>query len=294
MLGACQSSSTPARGEGVQGEKVVAGKRAPVRRDAAPAYAEVAKSYNLRVERLDRLFARANLRVTYFDAEGEQKTEQPEGRLQIIRPDRLALSLGKAGQTLFWFGCDASRYWWLDMSERSKSLAAVGSHEKFDATTARRIGIAIRPLDLIRVLAITPLDPALPGATQWSDDGTQIGVTTPIGRRGVQRVWINPTTFLPKTVEVFDEKRQLVLIADHEDVESVEQTRGGVVTPQVSARVNVFHIESQTEARITITGARDGPISDKAFDLKTLMEKYEIERTIDLDAPPAQKAKLSQ
>ena len=70
----------------------------------APDYSEVAIRYNRRVDRLDRFFARANLNVTYFDQDGEKRNEQPEGRLQVIRPDRLALSLGRAGQTLFWFG----------------------------------------------------------------------------------------------------------------------------------------------------------------------------------------------
>lgn len=252
-----------------------------------PVYQDVATAYNRRVEQLDRVFARANLSITYFDEHGERQKEDPEGRLQVVRPDRLALSLGKAGQTLFWFGCDPAQYWWFDLSDNSRRIAAVGRHDRFDQSASRRIGLAVRPLDLIGVLGITPLDTAGPGATQWSEDGTLIGITTPIARRGWQRLWVDPKTYVPRTIEIFDQQRQLVLIADHEGLEAVEQTRtgSGGRAPQISGRITASHVDSGTDIRLTLTGARDGPISDKAFDLPTLLEKYSVEEVIDLDRP---------
>ncbi|MBY0262817.1 MAG: hypothetical protein K2Q20_10760, partial [Phycisphaerales bacterium] len=84
---------------------------------ALPKFVDVAREYNLRVASLERLSAWSNIKLTYFDEEGKPRTEEPEGRLQIVRPSKLALTLGKAGQTLFWFGSDPERYWWIDLTD---------------------------------------------------------------------------------------------------------------------------------------------------------------------------------
>lgn len=168
-----------------------------VRRDPPPTYAEIARLYNPRLEALDRMRARANVRLRYRDDDGEWKEEQPEGLLQIVRPDRLALSLGKASSTLYWFGCDDKRYWWLDLNEKPKR-ARVGTRTPDGAAAREQLGVSVAPWDLVYLLGIVPLDERLstaasaPGAaaaareagggtTAWSADGAMVVVTAPIG-----------------------------------------------------------------------------------------------------------------
>lgn len=253
-----------------------------------PAFAEIARAYNQRIQYQDQLFARVNLKLTYADEEGNLKTEEPEGRLQIIRPAKLALSLGKAGQTLLWFGCDPEKYWWLDMTDNAKRIGAVGRHEDFDDSAAERIGLAIKPLDMIRLLGIVPIEVMSKGATQWSQDGRLLGVTSAIGARGYQRIWMDPRTLQPETIEIFNQSRELVLVAQHEGLENIEITRslpGAQLTnPRIAARIFITHLESGTEARMTLTGVKDGPISEKAFQLPVLLDRFAIDRVIDLDA----------
>lgn len=249
-----------------------------------PSYADMARRYNERIEPLSKLFARANIRLTYFDENGEQKTEEPEGRLQIVRPDRLALSLGKAGQIIFWFGCDPTTYWWFDLSDSSNRILAYGKHEKYTDEIGKRIGIAMRPLDLIRVLGIVPLDPAGAGATQWSKDGKRIGITSALGTRGFERIWVNPATDMPISIEIFDPQKKLVLTAKHEGEEPIELASGRF-RPPIAAQITVEHHASKTQARLTLTGIKDSGVSDRAFDLNTLLEKYPVDRQIDLDKP---------
>lgn len=261
--------------------RTISGKR-------TPDYQTSARSFNQRVRLLDRVSARANILLTYFDEDGNERTEDPEGRLQVVRPNKLALSLGKAGQVIFWFGCDPEQYWWIDMSDRDKRIAAIGRHEFFDDATAVRIGLPIKPLDLIRLMGVVPMDISAKGATQWSDDGRLLGISGPIGDRGFQRAWVDPVTFVPKIIEIFDRNRDKVLVAEHEGDEPVEFTRSiqgaqleGVRMP---SRILITHLETQTTARLTLTGVRDGPITDRAFDLKVLLDKYPVDRTIDLDS----------
>lgn len=250
--------------------------------DAPPGYPEMARRYNERIEPLNKMFARANIRLTYFDENGEKKTEEPEGRLQIVRPDRLALNLGKAGQILFWFGCDASQYWWFDLTDSSNRILAFGRHDRYNEEVGKRIGIAMRPLDLIRVLGIVPMDPKAPGATQWSRDRSQVGITTAIGARGFQRVWVDPRTDMPVSIEVFDSAKKLVVIAKHSGEEPIELASGRY-RPPIAAQIVVTHIASKTEARLSLTGIKDSGVSEKAFQLPTLLESYPVDRQIDLD-----------
>jgi hypothetical protein len=259
-----------------------------LRLDKPVEYAQAARQFNRSIDYLDRMQARVNILLTYYDEEGNERHEDPEGRLQIIRPNKLAVSLGKAGQVLFWFGCDPEEYWWLDLSEKGKRLAAIGRHEKFDDATAQRIGMPIKPLDLIRLMGVVKMDVAVRGATQWSDDGKLLGISSPIGDRGFQRVWVEPTTMNAVTIEIFDRNRNMVLVADHSGSEMVEINRDipGIKVGQVrvASRVEITHLDTKAKVRVTLTGVKDGPVSDKAFDLPTLLDKYPVDKTIDLDA----------
>lgn len=266
-------------------------KKTPAKTAAKPAppFGDVARAYNARVAPLDRVFAWTNLKLTYFDEQGEKRTEDPEGRLQVVRPDKLALSLGKAGTTLFWLGSDSERYWWIDLTDKDKPVAAVGRHALFNDQTARRIGLAIQPLDLIRLLGVVPINVSGTGATQWSEDGKQVGITSTLGNRGFQRIWLDPESLTPQEIELFSKDRQLIARAVHEGVEYVEITRKelpqalGAERARMPSRVFITHFESGTEVRITLTGVKDGRIVDAAFNLDEILRRNGVERVIDLD-----------
>ncbi len=284
ILGGCE-------GQGLnwfdkEGEKPQTESR--LRLDKPVEYVQAARQFNRNLDYLDRVKARVNILLTYFDEEGNERHEDPEGVLQIVRPNKLAVSLGKAGQVLFWFGCDPEEYWWLDLSEKGKRIAAIGRHEKFDDATAQRIGMPIKPLDLIRLLGVVKMDVSVRGATQWSDDGKFLGISSPIGDRGFQRVWVDPTTMHATSIEIFDRQRNMVLVAEHTGSEFVEVTRDipGLKVGQVRmpSRVEITHLDTKAKVRVTMTGLRDDKISEKAFDLPTLLEKYPVDKTIDLDA----------
>lgn len=274
---------------------------------ALPKYAEVASRYNKRLIGTDRVVARANIQLTYVDKAGERKSESPEGTLQVIsRPSlRLALSLGKAGQTLFWFGCDAERYWWLDLSDKDDRVAGVGRLALFDGGTGaggggagQRLGIAIKPTDLARLLGVVPLDLNAKAQLQWSRDGKLLGIVTKLSgagtggpggaTTGLQRLWVDPATLVPQIIELYDSKARLVIVGEHEGQENVEITRTGVpeligARPRLPARVYCRHIESGTDIRLTLTGLKDGPISDKAFNFDELSRRLGVMRVVDFD-----------
>lgn len=250
-----------------------------------PSYAEVAQAHNARVAPLASLFATHSARVTYIDDEGDRQVEQAEGIIQAVFPDKLALSIGKVGKRVFWFGGDGERYWWFDL--REDRTAYVGSYDNFDRTS-HRIGLTIHPLDLIRVLGVLPLpDPPEPGATQWSSDGRLLGVTTRIRNNGYQRMWLDPASYEPQKIELFNAARELVLLADLESYTHAE-VRDLSVGPRIATRVNVLDPVSGVEVRLTMDSPSDGVgrINADAFDFDVLRQTLGVERVVDLDRDP--------
>lgn len=298
LLAGCQDSAEVPKSADASQQALVASL------GPAPTYTQAAAAYNRRVAPLDRLFARANIQLTYLDKDGELRTEQPEGMLQIIRPDKLSLNLGKAGQNLFWFGCDSQRYWWLDLSDKNDKFAAVGRHDLFGTPgnlASKRLGVAIRPRDLIMLLGIVPLDPAGRGVTHWASNQPKDGsppslmVLAPVGTGTAAAGWVRLTldakSMMPRSIDLMDAKQKLILTARHEGEEQVEITRSdakgtigaGALVP-IAGRVYAHHFESGTDFRLTLTGASDKVTSQKAFDLAELVKTLRVDRQIDLDA----------
>lgn len=259
------------------------GKERAIVRGAAPGYAESAARYNEHVSRLERVWARAVVRLTYVDPEGELRTEQGDGFLQVIRPDRLALSLSKAGMLLFWLGCDAQRYWWIDLTG-DEGVASFGRHEKFETSARDRLGLAIAPLDMIRLLGTSPMATGVgvEGATQWSRDGRLLGLTSRRAGGGFERVWVEPETMAPRMWELFDADERLVMVSELEGEMPVDVQGSGGLRPRMASRVTATHVESGTRIRLSLAGGRDTPVPE-AFELDAILRAQRISRAVDLD-----------
>jgi hypothetical protein len=247
----------------------------------APSYRVAAAAYNERVAPLDRFRAQATVQFRYVDKDGKERIEQPEGTIQIVRPDKLALSLGKLGQVKFWLGSDQKRYWWLDMMD--EPVAFIGGHDAFNDRAARRLGISLAPRSLIRVLCLTPMDTEGWGATQWSDDGERLGITTTIDGGGRQRVWVDPANYRPIKIELYDAAGKPIVIAHCEGDERVEvaagSTRGG--SPWIPKSVSIYAVGTDATIRVSLSSAKNDGVNDKAFEFEEIVGTYGVERVVD-------------
>ncbi len=272
-------------------------------RKAVPAYSAVARSYNERVELLGRLFARTVVVIKFTDEDGKRRSEQGEGFLQIVRPDKLAMSVSKVGKRLVWFGSDEQRYWWIDLVDRKR--AYVGRHDNYDTLRARGViepGLGLRPLDLIQMLGTSPLpldgDKPL-GAVQWSSDGQRLGITVRRGTAkdaGLMRVWIDPDTYEASLVELFDAGKQVVLVANLSEYEHVDLRNRGGNAPRVASRILIAGPEggplNGSELRMSLEGVEDHRVSDDAFKFDVVLDEVGVARedVVDLDRQPPRTA----
>jgi hypothetical protein len=265
----------------------------PVQRDDSPpifdtgtsvTYDQAVAEYNANTRSLGHFWANAVVRMAFVDDEGKRREEQGEGRLQIIQPDRVALNIGKLGQTYVWLGCDADRYWWLDMTG-DKHIGFTGRHEGYQRSRSQRFGVVVPPLDLITVLGIAPLPTR--GAIQTSSDGRLLGLTSLLrDGRGRQRVWIDRRNALPVQIELFDAQGTVQLVADLSDHQTVS-VRGVGNSPRVASRVRIAHQASGSMFILDLSEMEDGKdrIRLEAFNLGTLLRQMRVEELYDLDTP---------
>ncbi|TVQ61924.1 MAG: hypothetical protein EA379_05795 [Phycisphaerales bacterium] len=239
----------------------------------APAYLETARAYNERANRLERVWARAVVEVRYVDQDGRRRSEQGDGHLQLLAPDRLALSLGKLGEMVLYLGCDDTRHWLFERGEPTR--VAVGLHENLGRPCARSLGLPAHPLDIIDLLGVTPL-PEREGAgrTSWARDGT-LAVETP-GRLGTLRVLIDPATHLPVRMEMLDAPGgEAWLTADLQNHERLA-VRAAAFGPHIATRIIIRHAESDTELRVNLYDPSDGivrgRIAEDVFDFEYLLD----------------------
>ena len=259
----------------------------PTAKRDAPSYAEVAALYNDRVAPADTFWARASIRVDGRDAEGGRLNEQAEGHLQIERPRRLALSIGKLGETHLYLGSSDDVYWWMDLIDKKDAYVVFGRHEAVTPVKASQLGVPVHPLDLIDAIALTALPEEGPGTgAAWTANAKEIVVRAP-GRWGARRMWLDPDTFEPRRVEIEDDRGKLLLAAELSRYEFVQKRGDATIRLRMATRYEIRTAGLDATVRINLFEPKIRSIRPIAFDLPRLLETYRVDQAWDLDAPSA-------
>jgi hypothetical protein len=254
-----------------------------------PSYDDVARAQALRVADLDRLWARATIRVYTVDRNGDPDEEQADGHVQYIRDRRLFLAVKKLGETYFQLGSNETHFWWIDLSDGDHKVALVGEHAKATPTSAARFGLPVHPLDLIDVLCLLPF-PDKPVSTPiWTPDGRYIAMTLP-GRWGNRRVFLDPKNLRPRRVEAFDTKGNLVLAAAMSQDEPVKVKGLQQTSALIATQIEIEVPAKKTRVKMSLHDPenRRDDISASAFDLRGLLDRYGVKdaRWIEGDVEP--------
>jgi hypothetical protein len=260
------------------------------RPQAPPAYQKVATAYNARVAGLERLWARANVRVTAVDPEGTQVDENVDGNLQYILPSRVALSISKLGEVYIYVGSNPENYWWIDRSAKPYS-ARVGRHASAAAVVAKGEFFPIAPLDLVELLGVTPL-PAVgsdgsAGATYWSADGRYLGVGITTSKRRVW-MWLDPQTYEPQRIEVSSGAGTELVIATLAGYAEVAVKDNPAAHPRLATQLSVSVPARKIDVALRLTDAenRGKAMKEGPYQLDNLIKVYGVERVLDIDRTP--------
>lgn len=255
----------------------------------APSYEGIARAQSLRVADLDRLWARATIRLYTVDKDGDQHEDEADGHVQFIRDRKLYLAVKKLGETYFQLGSNDTLFWWIDLSDSDHKVALVGELAKATPTTAARFGLPVHPLDLIDVLCLLPFPDKPVSPPAWTPDGRFVAVTLP-GRWGQRRVFLDPESLLPRRVEAFDAAGALVLAASMSQDEPVKVRGLATTSASIATVIEIDIPRNTTRVKLSLHDPenRRDAISANAFDLKTLLDRYGVKdaRLIEADVSP--------
>jgi len=244
-----------------------------------PDFAGVAAAHDARVERLARLWTSAVVQLTYTDEDGRRQRDQGEGYLQVIQPDRFALSVGKFGEAYVYVGSNPEFYWWFEL--RGTPRAWIGRHA---GRAALDRDVPIHPLDLLDLLGVTPLarpdDMDRPGGSvSRAEDGSVIVEVPTREPGGLRRVTLDARTFEPGRIELLSSDGRLVAVARLGEYGPVTVWGDGRLPPRTAWLVEVEFPGQDSGLRLRMSNPENrgeaAPLA--AFDLDRLLRKYRID-----------------
>ncbi|MEN0020268.1 MAG: hypothetical protein AAF747_05235 [Planctomycetota bacterium] len=262
--------------------------------EPVPTYSDVVETVNANADRLDQLRASVVITVRRPDPEDpdELVQDQAEGTFQLDRPSNVALSVRRLGETFFWLGSDADRYWWLDLRDKDDKYALVGRHDLATPEIAGDLGLPVHPLELLDLMGLTglpPVDtttvgPPREGNVAWGDDRQTVVVDVP-SRWGTRRVTLEGGSLLPIRVELLDEAGAVILSSELSEHEFVRERRGGI-GPKLASRASVMNPAENTRISIKLFNAEGREPTAAAFDLPRLVRANRIaaDQVYDLDS----------
>lgn len=261
-----------------------------VKRSAPPpSFEEVREQYNVRTERLDRVWGRAVVELRYIDDRDRRQREQGEGHVQIRQPHDFALNVGKLGETYAYLGSDSERFWFFDRIDEPR--VTVGRHENVGRACAEPLGLPADPAQMIDLMGITPIPSDPNGFTAWSDDGRWLVAS--FSREGArERLYLDSETLLPSRIEFLTPDGAVDLISTLENDAAVEQGDEGGFYPRMASRIDILHVTSESRVTLHLSDLEDGSsgrgkLRDAAFDFDTLCAAFapQVIHVLDRDCP---------
>jgi len=248
------------------------------------AYHELAAQHDKNLARINQLWARAVVELHWKDEQGKH-FEQGDGNLMVVLPNRVALSIGKLGNTMLWVGSDNNRYWLFDL--RDEPHVYVGSHAAADHRNPLNLPIPVRPLDLIQLTGLVPITPPPPGATPKVDWDEGCYLIEPPGQQ--RRLWLDPQTARSTRIELLTAAGQSRVVCRLSRWRRM--TLDGIAPggfPWVATRMEIQLIGEDATVTLFLSeptdGRADNRIKPRAFSLDHLTQVFKPRRYVDLDA----------
>jgi hypothetical protein len=248
-----------------------------------PTYTDLIQRYNMTTERLSPIWAEARVDLAWRNEKGKVKNEHGSGRFMFVSPGRVVLEVREVGKG-FWAGADGERYWFFDLQDPSTTY--VGRFDRLREPKARELPLPINPADLLYVMGLVPIDPALVPEEPAVERVSGYYLVEPPGL-GL-RMLLDPATARPIRVDVIDEQGNSTVICQLADpIPFKHGDPNDGLANRIASVVDV--IMPGQEARMTLTLKKPTHstrnIRDQHFDFEKLSRAFKTDEVVDLDAP---------
>jgi hypothetical protein len=255
---------------------------APKRPKDLPAMGAIVDAHNARVGGLDRLWARTSVRVEGRDAEGSKFSEQGEGHLQVERPDRVAVTVGKLGEVYFALGANGTQYWLVDVSDNERRVMLLGEQDRATPAKAEALGLPVHPRDLPLLMGLMPLDPGSTPAPVWDEQGRAV-LTIP-SRWGSVALRFDARSLELVGSTAFDGAGGVAAEATLGLHGPVMDAQGVTVLGRVPQRLEIRVPGFDGFVRVQLGEPRVRSINATVFTPERLQRAYRVGEVVDLDA----------
>ncbi|WP_428389600.1 hypothetical protein [Mucisphaera sp.] len=244
---------------------------------ALPTYQAAAEAHNRRVDQLDRLWAATSVRLEWVE-DDDRKAEQGDGNLLMIRPDRLALTVGKLGHVRLWAGMNPDADFLFDLRDGGTLYLHQRSPGMPYGLLPPDLPVPLQPRDMPWLLGVMPLPPtghieSLRGYWLLEPDDVPI------------RLLLDPYTAEPLRIDRIGPNGRSDVIALHRDSSLV----GGLSGQPVSIARRLEIMENGKEARIDLELDRlrvgseaESRLRPAAFDLDRLIRAHKPDEIVDI------------
>jgi hypothetical protein len=265
-------------------------------------------AHNQRVADLGRLRTPVTLVIDSPDpAEGEpdrRRRDQLEGNLQLIQPSNVSLRVDKVSQTLFVLGSNENRYWWIEFTDPRRAF--VGGMSLATPAKVARFGLALHPLDLLEMAAITPLSAGATGGWDRSrgGEGGVLRVRDRLASEGFaaanavawgwRELLIDPTTLQARAVWLLSPEGRAIAWSELDRYVEVPVDGKGRSAARIASRIRavVFTEQGNTVLDMSLSQPENAGnrIRTGQFDLDRVLDTYEVAEVVDVDEILAREA----
>jgi hypothetical protein len=254
----------------------------PKRPRDLPAMETIVDAHNARVGGLDRLWARTSVRVEGRDAEGSKFSEQGEGHLQVERPDRVAVTVGKLGEVYFALGANGTQYWLVDVSNNERRVMLLGEQDRATPAKVEALGLPVHPRDLPLLMGLMPLDAASVPDPVWDEQGRAV-LTIP-SRWGSVALRYDPRSLDLVGSTAFNAEGGVVAEAGLGLHGPVTDAQGVTVLGRVPQRLEIRVPGFEGFVRVQLGEPQVRIINATVFTPERLRRAYRVDEVVDLDA----------
>ena len=261
----------------------------------APDYETIAAGQNDRVDRIEAYWATASVELQWTDEQGQRRTENGDGYLIFMPPDRTALSVTKLGETYLWAGSDAERFWLFEGGDADR--AYIGRTENAFQPCAEPLPLAVHPSELLDLLGVFRF-PAEDGRVREADALGAWVVHVP-GMYSSRQVYLDPATLLPVRVDLLDAVTGRPLVtAELEAYGRLNQReRPTSQQPLVPTRLTIRNPQTGDSARIWVREPADRPpnrpLNEQLFSFEAVRATMRPDEVVVLDAGCANPATVA-
>jgi len=248
-----------------------------------PGYRQLIARYNHNIRQMSRIWASTDVRMVWRDRKGKRQTQSGDGVLIIVRPRKIAMTVGKLGHTGLWIGSNATRYWLLNLEDKT---AYVGLYQNLDRPCTEPLPLPVPPQAVAYLLGIMPIDPAkVPPPPAVEMFGGYALIEPP----GLHiRMLLDPRTAEPVRIDWLNDRGQSTLVSRLSERRRMRlDGRAEEHWPNIAHQVKIY--APGREARLDMQlydvtdGRRENKISPNVFNWSVLVKTYRPKHIIDLD-----------